>query len=168
MPLWPPHTVSMVSPASLYTWRGTIGGGGARPSSTIPPSSRDDRRPLLAGIGLDGRLPPPPPIVTRRCTSRRETPSRPCAEATTASRRVSRWRSRSSWSGVDAAVAVRGHHLGQRGGILGLYPQKAPIPAGQRRRCRAHDPALKKTIALDDLHADPTTASGRLACQGYR
>lgn len=52
--------------------------------------------------------------------------------------------------------------------ILGLYPQKGAIQPGSDADLVLIDPALKKTITLDDLHADADYSIWEgFACQGY-
>jgi dihydropyrimidinase len=52
--------------------------------------------------------------------------------------------------------------------ILGLYPQKGAIQPGSDADLCLLDPALTKTITLDDLHADADYSIWEgFACQGY-
>src|SRR5262245_53917622 len=52
--------------------------------------------------------------------------------------------------------------------ILGLYPQKGAIQPGSDADLVLIDPALRKTIALGDLHADADYSIWEgFACQGY-
>ncbi len=52
--------------------------------------------------------------------------------------------------------------------ILGLYPQKGAIQPGSDADLVLIDPALRKTITLDDLHADADYSIWEgFACQGY-
>jgi dihydropyrimidinase len=52
--------------------------------------------------------------------------------------------------------------------ILGLYPQKGAIQPGSDADLVLIDPALKKTIALSDLHADADYSIWEgFVCQGY-
>ena len=52
--------------------------------------------------------------------------------------------------------------------ILGLYPQKGAIQPGSDADLVLIDPALRKTIALDDLHADADYSIWEgFACHGY-
>ena len=52
--------------------------------------------------------------------------------------------------------------------ILGLYPQKGAIQPGSDADLVLIDPALKKTITLDGLHADADYSIWEgFACQGY-
>jgi dihydropyrimidinase len=52
--------------------------------------------------------------------------------------------------------------------ILGLYPQKGAIQPGSDADLVLIDPALKKTLALSDLHADADYSIWEgFACRGY-
>ncbi|HKF65224.1 MAG TPA: amidohydrolase family protein, partial [Vicinamibacterales bacterium] len=52
--------------------------------------------------------------------------------------------------------------------ILGLYPQKGAIQPGSDADLVLIDPAVRKTIALADLHADADYSIWEgFACQGY-
>jgi dihydropyrimidinase len=52
--------------------------------------------------------------------------------------------------------------------ILGLYPEKGAIQPGSDADLVLIDPALRKTIALQDLHADADYSIWEgFACQGY-
>jgi dihydropyrimidinase len=52
--------------------------------------------------------------------------------------------------------------------ILGLYPRKGVIQPGSDADFVLIDPALRKTIALSDLHADADYSIWEgFACQGY-
>jgi dihydropyrimidinase len=52
--------------------------------------------------------------------------------------------------------------------ILGLYPQKGAIQPGSDADLCLLDPTLKKTITLDDLHADADYSIWEgFACRGY-
>ncbi len=52
--------------------------------------------------------------------------------------------------------------------ILGLYPQKGAIQPGSDADLVLIDPALEKTLTLDDLHADSDYSIWEgFACQGY-
>ena len=52
--------------------------------------------------------------------------------------------------------------------ILGLYPKKGAIQPGSDADLVLIDPAIRKTIALDDLHADADYSIWEgFACQGY-
>ncbi|HEV8715341.1 MAG TPA: amidohydrolase family protein [Candidatus Binatia bacterium] len=52
--------------------------------------------------------------------------------------------------------------------ILGMYPQKGAIQPGSDADIVLIDPNLKKTITLDDLHADSDYSIWEgFACQGY-
>jgi dihydropyrimidinase len=52
--------------------------------------------------------------------------------------------------------------------ILGLYPQKGAIQPGSDADLVLIDPAVRKTIALSDLHADADYSIWEgFACQGY-
>ena len=52
--------------------------------------------------------------------------------------------------------------------ILGMYPQKGAIQPGSDADIVLIDPHLKKTITLDDLHADSDYSIWEgFACQGY-
>jgi dihydropyrimidinase len=52
--------------------------------------------------------------------------------------------------------------------ILGLYPQKGAIAPGSDADLVLIDPSLRKTLTLDDLHADSDYSIWEgFACQGY-